>query len=105
MGKWEKFLAEYWDKQLLQFLKFAFPLGLSRICNLLDAFLNHKSAMDHLFHIQAYMQEEIAMRAIKGPFEESPFLNCHVSPFMSRPKPNSDSRRVIMDLSWPQIGK
>ena len=25
----------------------------------------------------------------------------HSSPFMTRAKPNSDRRRVIIDLSWP----
>ena len=58
--------------------------------------------MDHPSHVQAYLQKEIEMGAIEGPLEESPFPSCHVSPFMSRPKPNSDSRRVIVDLSWPK---
>ena len=26
----------------------------------------------------------------------------HVSPLMSRLKPNSDARHIIMDLSWPK---
>ena len=30
-----------------------------------------------------------------------PLANGHISPFMSRPKPDSDRRRVIIDLSWP----
>ena len=72
--KWEEFLAEYWDKQLLQFLKFCFLLVFNRNCILSHAFLNYKSAMDHPSHVQAYLQEEIAMGAIKGPFEKSPFL-------------------------------
>ena len=102
MEKWEEFLAEYWDKQLLPFLKFGFPLGFNRNCSLSHDFVNHKSALDHSSHVQAYLQEEIAMGAIEGPFEESPFSSCHVSPFMSRPKPSSESRRVIVDLSWPK---
>ena len=35
-----------------------------------------------------------------GPFHEQPFP-CHISPFPTRRKPNSDNRRVIVDLSWP----
>ena len=27
----------------------------------------------------------------------------HYSPFMTRHKPNSDNRRVILDLSWPRV--
>ena len=32
---------------------------------------------------------------IKKPFP------CHISPFLTRHKSNSDNRRVIVDLSWP----
>ena len=99
--KWEEFLAKYWDKKLLQFLKFCFLLAFNRNCSLSHVFLNQKSAKDHPSHVQAYLQEEIAMGAIEGPFEKKTFFSCHVSPFMSRPKPNSDSRRVTVDFSWP----
>ena len=29
-------------------------------------------------------------------------VNFHTSPFMTRPKANSNKRRVIMDMSWPK---
>ena len=35
-----------------------------------------------------------------GPFKQFPF-HCHVSPFLTREKPNSTNRRVILDLSFP----
>ena len=35
-----------------------------------------------------------------GPFQKLPF-DCHVSPFLTREKPNSETRRVILDLSFP----
>ena len=38
--------------------------------------------------------------AIYGPFAQPPFP-CHVSPFLTRDKPDSDKRRVILDLSFP----
>ena len=31
----------------------------------------------------------------------NPPFNCHVSPFLTRDKPNSDERRVILDLGFP----
>ena len=37
-----------------------------------------------------------------GLFDVNPIPNCHISPFMSRPKPNSDPKWVILDLSWPE---
>ena len=40
--------------------------------------------------------------ALFGPFKENPIEGAHCSPFMTRSKPKSDRRRVIVDLSWPQ---
>ena len=44
--------------------------------------------------------EEIKYGAILGPFKQLLF-HCHVSPFLTRDKPNSNNRRVILDLSFP----
>ena len=35
-----------------------------------------------------------------APFKQLPF-HCNVSPFLTRDKPNSNNRRVILDLSFP----
>ena len=43
---------------------------------------------------------EIEYGAIFGPFDKHPFP-CHVSPFLTREKPNSVNRRVTLDLSFP----
>ena len=48
-----------------------------------------------------YIQEELKHGAIMGPFD-SPPISCHISPFMTRPKADSDVRRMIIDLSWPK---
>ena len=47
------------------------------------------------------MQEEMDFKAIIGPFPEHPCDNGYISPFMTRDKPGSKHRRVIIDLSWP----
>ena len=52
--------------------------------------------------INTYIQEESSHGAIAGPFEVNPIHNCHVSPMMTKPKPKSHNRRVIIDLSWPK---
>ena len=36
-----------------------------------------------------------------GPFNEPP-IDLHISPLMTRTKQNSDKRRTITDLSWPE---
>ena len=44
-------------------------------------------------------QEEIKHGAILGAYES---ITLHVSPCMARDKPNLDTRRTIVDLSWPK---
>ena len=63
---------------------------------------NHKSVTEFPLDVQAYINEESEHGAITGPFRDVPISNCHVSPFMTCPKANSETRRVIIDLSWPK---
>ena len=99
---WKEWLSDYWDQQLLQFLEFGFPIGFNRNCPLNHDGVNHKTATDFPTDVDAYIQEEIQYGAIVGPFDENPIVGSHISPIMTRPKPNSDTRRVIIDLSWPK---
>ena len=99
---WEQLLHGYWDTQLLECLKFGFPLGFNRMCPLDHDKNNHKSASEFPEHVDKYIAEEKALGAIIGPFDEPPIKDLHYSPFMTRPKQNSDTRRVILDLSWPK---
>ena len=63
---------------------------------------NHPSALAYPEDIKAYLEEELSHKAIMGPFSKPPLQNLHVSPFLTRDKPNSDHRRVIMALSYPK---
>ena len=99
---WEELLQGYWDSHLLECLKFGFPLGFNRMCPLRHDKDNHKSASEFPEHVDKYIAEELALGAILGPFDHPPIENLHYSPFMTRPKQNSDTRRVILDLSWPK---
>ena len=98
---WKKQLQGYWDAQLLDLLQYGFPLGFNRSCMLKNDVTNHKSAVDHPEHVQAYIDEEMKHGAIIGPFQSHPIAHAHFSPFMTRDKPDSKNRRVIIDLSWP----
>ena len=60
---------------------------------------NHKLDKDYEEHVKHYLQEELNHGAILGPFKSKP-INLHVSPFMTRDKPDSQWRRTIVDLSW-----
>ena len=99
--QWEKALVGYWDRQLLDLLKYGFPLDFNRSCDLGQYTGNHSSAIDFPKDIEAYLQEELSYGALLGPFKTHPIKGGHCSPFMTHSKPNPDRRRVIVDLSWP----
>ena len=98
---WCEHLGEYWDQQLLQLIRYGFPLDFNRACNLRSEAGNHKLAVDYPSDIDAYIAEEQKYDAILGPYTHKPIEGGHSSPFMTRAKPDSDRRRVIIDLSWP----
>ena len=98
---WKRHLNGYWDEQLVHLIEYGFPLDFNRNCPLINETANHKSATDFPSDIDAYIEEELKYDALLGPFKQHPIPSGHCSPFMSRPKPNSDRRRVIVDLSWP----
>ena len=102
MSEWKSRLTQYWDKQLLQLIEFGFPLDFNRNCPLRCEGSNHSSAVEYPSDVDAYIKEETEFQAILGPFSQNPIEGGHCSPFMTRPKPDSDRRRVIIDLSWPQ---
>ena len=100
--EWETQLQGYWDVQLIQLLKFGFPLDFNRSSVLRHDNKNHTSALDFPAHVDAYLTEELRYGAILGPYVQNPIPDCHFSPFMTREKSNSTNRRVIIDLSWPK---
>ena len=96
---WESYLNEYWDKQIVDLLQYGFPLDFDRTRCLSSTYNNHTSAVTFPDHVNNYINTETKYGAILGPFDEYPFP-CHVSPFLTREKPNSNNRRVILDLSF-----
>ena len=100
----EDLSRDYWDYQLPYFLKFGFPLDFPHEKeNLLQSTEeSHSSADKFSSHVKRYLDTEMQHKAIFGPYMDPPYGNStHVSPFMSREKPDSDNRRIIIDLSWP----
>ena len=99
--KWRAYLADYWDSMLCEYLEFGFVLDNSRmICSTNQN--NHSLAIKHGVHVRKYIADEIRYGAMMGPFENTPLDEYHVSPLMSRPKSDSEDRRIIVDLSWPK---
>ena len=96
--RWEaRVLPDYWDKQLIEFLRHGFPLDFNRNSDLNHDLNNHSSANNFPNDIEAYLVEERSHGAILRPFDTNPINQCHHSPFMTREKTGSDRRRV-----WPK---
>ena len=85
----------------MDLLHYGFPLDFDRTCPLASTSDNHTSALTDIDHVRRYMEEELQHEAIIGPFDTIP-CDLHVSPLMTRAKQDSDKKRTIMDLSWPQ---
>ena len=52
--------------------------------------------------MQTYISGELKHGAMLGPFQ-SKQIDLHVSPFITREKPDSSVRRTIVDLSCPEF--
>ena len=98
---WDKYLKNYWDKQLGYLIHYGFPLDFDNNVYLGNNDSNHISAIDFKEDVEVYLQEEKKFGAILHPFNSPQIHNLHVSPFMTREKSDSNHRRLIVDLSFP----
>lgn len=103
LDEWDKALVDYHDRRICEFLRFGWPIGYHKMLPPSSVEDNHPSATQHIDHVRKFIQTEIGHRALLGPFPEPPFQPwTRCSPVMTRPKKDSDQRRVIVDLSFPE---
>ena len=98
---WKRYLEDYRDPNLVQFLEFGWPINFDRHSPLVPTFENHASARNFPQHIKHYIQKELGYGALLGPFKGPPVVYTHISPLMTQPKKDAEFIQVIMDLSWP----
>lgn len=102
LKQWEYELASYHDREICYFLRYGWPVGYHLETPPVSVQENHESARSYSQHIHHYIDTELAHEAIIGPFKSSPFSPwTRLSPLMTRPKRDSDKRRVIVDMSFP----
>ena len=101
---WEQNRQECGDENLVEFMRYGFPISFEgkqipdRQCN------NHKGARLFDKEIDSYLAEEVRLGAILGPFKKPPFKgNLVISPLNSCPKKDSAERRIIADMSYPKM--
>ena len=99
----DKLAEGYWDWHLPLFLRYGFPMDFKGSHgDLISASDSHPSALQFPEHVTAYLTDEMDHQAIYGPFKNKPFGGItHISPFITHQKQDSNKRRVIIDLSWP----
>ena len=97
---WRHYLKDYHNKKLIEYLTYGFPLSLRDTRLTITEVTNHYSARQFPDDVQSYLDKEISLGAILGPFNKVPLEKFHCSPLLTRSKDN-DKRRVILDLSFP----
>lgn len=103
LRRWEYELSTYHDKEICFFLRYGWPVGYHLACPPVSVAINHASAIPHDSHIRHYVETELGHNAIVGPFSSLPFTPwTRLSPLMTRPKRDSENRRVIVDMSFPE---
>ena len=100
---WEHYLGCLGDRgRELDFVKYGFPMGYLGPISDTRHTPNHPSATEFPRHIQEFIDSEIRLEGLVGPFNTPPFDPwCHVSPLMTREKGNPDKRRIITDMTYP----
>ena len=95
----EENLAEYHDFELINYLKYGFPLGVVPTCIIKPTLKNHPSAHQYFNHIDDFIVKELNYNGIPGPFTFFPFEEPHISPLMTVPK-KPTGRRIVLDASY-----
>ena len=87
----------------MEWLKYGWPSG--RLPTLPAPSItnkNHKGVTDHPDQLAKYIKKESSYGAVMGPYSRIPFKHgVGISPLSTRPKKDSEDRRVIVDLSFP----
>ena len=100
----EELLADYHDKVVVEFLRYGWPANcMPGAPQPTVNSVNHLSALRFPEFVGNYIKTEMEHNAVMGPFTEIPFEHgVGISPFSTHPKQDSDSRRAILDLSFPE---
>ena len=100
---WDEYLHDYHDKDILQYLRYGWPVKYEADRPPRPTLHNHASARRNKAAIDAFITKELRLHALLGPFHDQPFSEwTQISPSMTRDKPDGSGKRVIIDLSFPE---
>ena len=99
---WRTALKLYGDQSLTDFLAFGWPIDYTKDTPPVPTLVNHAKSNEDQQHIQDFVEKELELGALLGPFNSLPFKPwTQISPLMVKPKKDTDSKRIVIDLSFP----
>ena len=104
IDRWRHHLIGYNEPELVQFLEYGFPIGISKDPppNLCSTLRNHGSSLQFYSHIDSFIEKGLSLGDTVGPFGSTPFDSVHISPLMTAPKKPS-SRRAVFDATFGDL--
>ena len=98
-------LDGYEDQQVLEYLKYRWPLNANETEEQEQIPVNQAGARKNEEEVRSYIKQELSNGSIIGPFFKNPFgKHARISPLDTRPKKNSEELRIILNLSHPFEG-
>lgn len=96
-----KLLRDYEDKEIIEYLKYGWPIGHNGSETDTRIPKNQKGASQNPDTLKAYIEKEKKYDAVCGGFHLPPFKNSKINPLDTRKKRDSKELRVILNLSHP----
>ena len=98
---WKKNLKDYYDRDICQYLLYGRPANFTGTRPPEPTYKNHASATLHASQLDKFIKKEVSLGAMIGPLDKAPLAPwTQTSPIMTRPKKDSENRRVIVGLSF-----
>ena len=95
-------LVGYGDPEVLEFLKFGWPVSSIRDSENVSIPRNHSSARDHPKHVEDFIKKAVSKSSLLGPLPSNPFDSpANFSPLGTVEKSDTTDRRIILDMSFP----
>ena len=104
IARWRYHLTGYEESEIVQFLEFGFPIGLTdnSARDLVPTLRNHGSSYQYYTYLDKFLSTGLERCELVGPCKVPPFTKVHVSPLMTAVK-KPDGRRSVFDASFGEM--
>ena len=102
VDRFEKLLEGYHDAEIIQFMRFGWPVETEHLIESDTIPPNQQGARNNPGDLDKYISDELSQKSIIGPFSENMFgKTARFSPIDAIPKKDTTEKRVIINLSHP----